>query len=318
MNESESKNEKPKKGRRFSQEQYDMLKRCSDKKDMTEWNEWRKKHHDEDVLQEGADLSGACLDGALLNGGGYKNPITGEYERFEGEVHLENANLRRASLKNAKLWGAFLQAAHLGYAHLEGADLCYTQLKDAYLMEAHLEDAIFLEANLKYAKLSLSKLERAMLTRAHLEGADLTGANLKEAHLENAHLEGTNLSDADLQKAQVRNAHLEGAKLQGASVKSAHFMGAIVDGNTNMWKVRVKQLTRSTVNNWLFTDFSGVPLQSVIIDPATKQLIEYNIRRKYWYKWINQKDWGEIVTSGNIERNVFSKIGRFWYTCFFG
>ena len=30
-----------KKERRFSQEQYDMLKRCSEKKDMTEWNEWR-------------------------------------------------------------------------------------------------------------------------------------------------------------------------------------------------------------------------------------------------------------------------------------
>lgn len=28
--------------RRFSPEQYEMLKRYSDKKDMTEWNQWRK------------------------------------------------------------------------------------------------------------------------------------------------------------------------------------------------------------------------------------------------------------------------------------
>ncbi len=39
MNEPKSKNEKPNEERRFSQEQYDMLKRCSDKKDMTEWNQ---------------------------------------------------------------------------------------------------------------------------------------------------------------------------------------------------------------------------------------------------------------------------------------
>jgi hypothetical protein len=31
-----------KKERWFSQEQYDMLLRCSEKKDMTEWNEWRE------------------------------------------------------------------------------------------------------------------------------------------------------------------------------------------------------------------------------------------------------------------------------------
>ncbi len=325
MNESESKSEKLKESRRFSQEQYDMLKRCSDKKDITEWNEWRKKHPDEDVLLEGAVLSGACLDGALLNGGGYKNAITEEYEKFEGKVHLENANLRRASLKNAKLWGAFLQNAHVGYAHLEGADLCYAQLKNAYLMEAHLEDAIFLEANLKYAELSLSELERAMLTGAHLESADLTGANLKEAHLENAHLEGSNLRDADLQKAEVGNAHLEGAKLQEASLMSTHFLGATVDGNTNMWKVGVNQFTIRIAKSWHYTDFSGVPLENVIVDPPTKQLIKYNVRRKYWYKWITEKNWYEvfhdesnIIPRTFLDRYIHSLIHLFFWISDYG
>ena len=35
--------EHDKKKYRFSPKQYEMLKRCSDKKDMTEWNEWRGK-----------------------------------------------------------------------------------------------------------------------------------------------------------------------------------------------------------------------------------------------------------------------------------
>ena len=56
MTEPNAQNEKPKDERRFSQEQYDMLKRCSDKKDLTEWNEWRKQNPNEDVLLCSADL----------------------------------------------------------------------------------------------------------------------------------------------------------------------------------------------------------------------------------------------------------------------
>ena len=256
MDESESKNEKPKEECRFDPEllkkglrcdrwQCKFLKLCSEKSEKGEdgikrWSEWRTKHPNKEIWLQGANLS---------------------------DAFLRRAYLAHAHLEEATLWYAHLERGHFADAHLEGADLRWT----------HLEEAIFVKAYLQKAK----------LTDAHLEEADLSSA------------------------------HLEGAKLQGASVKSAHFMGAIVDGNTNMWKVRVNQLTRSTVKDWLFTDFSGVPLQSVIIDPATKQLIEYNIRRKYWYKWINQKDWGEIVTSGNIERNVFSKIVRSLVHLFF-
>ena len=59
MKESEQKQAKGK--RRFSQEQYDMLKRCSKKKDMTEWNEWRKQNIGEAILLEGADFLGVNL-----------------------------------------------------------------------------------------------------------------------------------------------------------------------------------------------------------------------------------------------------------------
>jgi hypothetical protein len=44
--------------RRFSQEQYEMLKRCSDKEDMSEWNEWRAKNRDRDVELESANFCG--------------------------------------------------------------------------------------------------------------------------------------------------------------------------------------------------------------------------------------------------------------------
>ena len=116
MNESESKNEKPKESRRFSQEQYDMLKRCSDKKDMSEWNEWRKENPEEEIWLEGAKLE---------------------------DAHLENAKLEKAHLEGAELVGAHLEGAKLIESHLEGADLCVAHLEDANLNIAYLEGADF-------------------------------------------------------------------------------------------------------------------------------------------------------------------------------
>ena len=67
MAELQSKNENPEKDRRLDPEllkkglrcdldQYEMLKRCSRKKDVTEWNEWcaNHTHGTSEVLLEGA------------------------------------------------------------------------------------------------------------------------------------------------------------------------------------------------------------------------------------------------------------------------
>ncbi|MBA7591004.1 hypothetical protein ES708_33149 [subsurface metagenome] len=56
MGEEGLKKEEQKKKWRFSQEQCDMLKRCSEKEDITEWNEWRVNNPEKDVLLERANL----------------------------------------------------------------------------------------------------------------------------------------------------------------------------------------------------------------------------------------------------------------------
>ncbi|MEA3224512.1 MAG: pentapeptide repeat-containing protein [Planctomycetota bacterium] len=239
-----------KQGLRCDLAQYDMLKRCSDKKDMTEWNEWRKRHSNTVIWLQGANLRDAYLKGAYL------------------------AN---AHLKGAELWCSHLEKAILHDADLEGADL----------------------------------------TSAHLEGASLQNTYLRKAKLVEAHLEGSDLRWSHLEGADLKEAHLEGAAFEGASMKEAHLLGAGVDSKTNMWKVEVSQFTISIAGDWLYTDFSGVPLQNVIIDAPTKQLIEYNIRRKYWYKWITQEDWGGIAHRGNKPRNICSKIARYSTHLFF-
>ena len=178
MDESESKKQNPHEGqRRFSQEQYEMLKRCSDKKDMTEWNEWRKEHLTEDVLLEGADLLQAHLKCARL-----------ELKGAEGDT--------------GDVW---LREADLGWANLEGAAL--------------------MNCRLNGAKLWFARLERADVSFADLRGTEL--------------------------------------------------MQAKVDGGTTLWKCQVDRKTNA----------EGVALDRAVIDPGTKQLLEYNIRRKNWEEW---------------------------------
>lgn len=112
--------------RRFSQQQYEMLKRCSDKKDMTEWNEWCEKNPNEKIWLEGAGLTEAHLEGADL-----------------AFAHLEGAYLSKAHLEGAGLTEAHLEGADLEFARLEGANLVYAHLEGANLRFAYLEGADF-------------------------------------------------------------------------------------------------------------------------------------------------------------------------------
>lgn len=181
MSESNGPDERAEKTRRFSQEQYDLLMRCSERKDMTEWDEWRVANPEEVIYLEGAKVFGAHLEGANLC-----------------EAHLEGAKVPGAHLEGANLIGAHLEGVLLSNAHLEGADLCEAHLEGAILFEAHLEGANLCGAHLEGAHLSNARLEGAFLSEAHLEGAALY-----EAHLEGADLFGAHLEGADFQFAAV-------------------------------------------------------------------------------------------------------------------
>lgn len=119
--------------RRFSQEQYDRLKRCSDKKDMTEWNEWRKNYPNQDILLENTKLQVAFLRGVLFN--------TSLNSGFSGEVHLERAKLHGACLEGADLSCSHLEESKFIDAFLCGTDLRYACLQDADFSRAVVDGA---------------------------------------------------------------------------------------------------------------------------------------------------------------------------------
>jgi len=62
-------------------------------------------------------------------------------------------------------------------------------------------------------------------------------------------------------------------------------MQAKVDGGTTLWKCQVDRKTNA----------EGVALDRAVIDPGTKQLLEYNIRRKNWEEWYKKGCWWQRI-----------------------
>ncbi len=167
--------------KKFSQEQYDLLKKCSNKKDMTEWNQWRKKNPDEKILLEGAYLEQAYLEYTNLQGA------------YLIQAKLQGANLQVAELQEADLQGAKLRGADLQWAKLQGADLQMAELQEADLLGADLQGADFRGADLQMANLQGDDLQMAKLQGAKLRGVDLQLAKLQGAELQGADLQGADL-----------------------------------------------------------------------------------------------------------------------------
>jgi len=158
---------------RCDPEQYAMLTRCSEKRDMTEWNNWRKTNPDVEISLDEADLEGAFLV----------------------QAHLEWANLRGANLSKALFYDSHLEYAKLDRANLEGAAMLFTHLKNADLLDARLCGA---------------SLHRSELEGASLEGADISGAYLGEADLRGAQFGGSDMRSAVFHLAKVSGETLLG------------------------------------------------------------------------------------------------------------
>jgi hypothetical protein len=217
---------------------YEKLLCCEKDNDVTEWNNWRKEHPDEEIWLEGITL-----------------PF--------------RARLQRINLKQAKFKSAILREADLQFSELQGAIFYRARL--ARLDGARLGKALFYKSKLQGADFSISELQGADFSSADLRGSDFSVSNLEDASFCSANLQGVDINAANLRKVNFNS-----AKLQGAD-----FRKALVDSETFIWGVKVNQWKEEEG----YTDFAGVGLDSVRIQPGIKQLLEYNIRRSNWEEW---------------------------------
>ncbi|MDU9375822.1 hypothetical protein McpSp1_04010 [Methanocorpusculaceae archaeon Sp1] len=241
----------PRRRTRFDQDQYEMLRRCSEAMDFTEWNGW----YAEDLVQTqylrstdsyGAHLAGADLAYWYLEGADLR------FAQLQGAdlsySYLKRANLANANLSGTNLWRAFLGGAELSGANpdaavYDGAGKIKYDATQASLLRSAAEsgnialwndwyqkelskdgnDIRMYGAHLEEASLRNLDLSGAVLCYAHLEGSDLRHVKLCSANLLHVHLEGADLWQADLCDADLRHAELGGANLAGAKKDRALF-----------------------------------------------------------------------------------------------
>jgi len=261
--------------RKFSQQQYDLLKSCSDKMDMTEWNEWRANNPEKDILLEGVDLSNFYLEKVLLNTITKQN-ISGQNVNISGKAYLNKAIFVGSNLQGANLFCAYAEEAKFDCASLNGA----------YFNSAHLKGASF--------------------WRAKLQNAKFIKADLKNTKFHDAHLERAKFHRAIMCNSYLQDSHLLGTIFYFSNLHSANFQTALVNGATSFWGSKVNKKT----------NFLGVGLDITRIEPATKQLLEYNIRRNNWEQWYRGKSENKWII--RMHQLLTLPVRLFWWISNYG
>jgi len=153
-----------------------------------------------------------------------------------------------------------------------------------------------------------------------LKGAELDKSYLKSALLNTGLVEWENkeykltglicLRNAHLENACLNDSYIKGANFRRAFLQNTEFRRAIVDGETIVWMCRIdKHITQISKG----TDFSGVGLESIRIDPDTKQLLKYNIRRINWERWYTGESRGIKNKWVQFLRKIITRpIRWFW------
>lgn len=183
-----------------------LIKRL--KKDVQNWNQWRKANFGESIDLTGADLTdailiGADLSNAELTGARFENADLNDADLSDAiltETHFDGANLSGANLSRA-----FLQRANLYQTNLTGSDLREARLVSASLVAANLSRAVLNNADLSWTDLSEAILNKASFYETDIWGVNFSRADLSGADLSAANVGHTIFGDVDLSSVKGLN-----------------------------------------------------------------------------------------------------------------
>ena len=171
--------------------------------------------------------------------------------------------------KGIKEWNQWREKEENRYKdiELEGQDFSQWHLKGVFLNKGAFVD----EAGTKHN----------FTGEVHLNDAIFHSTKLQGAIFHNTRLQGARFAHAHLEKAIFQGAHLQGANFYKAELMGTNFKYVILDNATSFVEIKVDRET----------DFRCVGLEGARIDPGTKQLLEYNIRRMNWQEWYEEHKW---------------------------
>lgn len=155
----------------FDQKLYEKLKRCSENKDMSEWNEWRRNNINVCINLDEADFSGATLnfvdlEGVSLKAAKFNHSVMNEAcfrnadltEAVFFGADLKKTDFTNAALTKSKLTGANLQSTIFNQTCLQSARLNSTNLQGAVFYESDCQGTWFSKAKLQGAQFKLARM----------------------------------------------------------------------------------------------------------------------------------------------------------------
>lgn len=247
----------------FIQRQYEILVRCSERRDLTEWNVWRLENRHEKVHLAEAQLKGMYLRGANFREADFFKA------NFSGST-MDGCNLEEADLYGADLRGVHIEGSRMKFARLDSA-----KLGGSRLGRSNFEGATFIEADLQDAFLTVEDMGQTSMRGI---GYEVDALSAEHFYITGCNLRNTDFSGANMENANLTESILGGMHLESANLKGAKFSKALVDGSTLIWNCTVDRNT----------DVSGVGMDCIRIDSGTKYLLKYNVRRKNWEAWYKE------------------------------
>jgi len=193
-----------------------------------------------------------------------------DWNKWRKEHPKEDICLNEQDLSGRYLCGINLMRGRTGDAFFTRAQ----NITD-YSGQVYLRKVDFRGAHVEGGWLAGAHLEGSKWESAKAQNADFHRAKLRGAHLSLSFLDGCSFDEAVLAQAQLTATSIRGAKFIKTDMRGCTARAAIVDGATEIWECKVNAMV----------DFTGVGLGSIIIDPATKQLLEYNVGRMNWERW---------------------------------
>jgi uncharacterized protein YjbI with pentapeptide repeats len=193
----------------FSEEQYDLLCKCSRSGSPKEWILYRRKNRKLPILLEGANLEELDLS----------------------KIDLKNAHLKGASFCRSILKQTMFMNADLQNAKFDGADISGAKFTAADVQNARFTSVLAKGVDFTFAKLMY----------ADFHEADAAGVNFDRADLSRAVFHAANLA-----KATLRHANLNGITLTESQLHGTIFNAAIVNGRTLIWDCAVDLTTDFT------------------------------------------------------------------------
>lgn len=194
---------------RFSEEQYDLLRKCSDSGSGKEWNLYRRKNRKLPVLLEGANLEELDLS----------------------KLDLKNAHLKNASLCRCTLKQTMFMNADLRNTKLDGADISGAKFTASDIQNTRFTSVLAKGVDFTFAKLMHTDFHEADVTEANFDRADLSYAVFHAA---------------DLTKCSLKHADLKAITLTESQLYGTNFNAAIVNGSTLIWDCAVDLTTDFT------------------------------------------------------------------------